>query len=107
MAAASRSASREPRRPPALLVQLDTVGAVRLTRRLPRLASSGPAGASVGEQTQVVLGDSFASVASIDFDRAQAFVEAVPPGRWTSYKDVAAAGGNTKVMAASPAKTAA
>src|SRR3954447_617077 len=29
---------------------------------------------------------------SIDFDRARAFVAAVPRGQWTSYKDVAVAG---------------
>jgi alkylated DNA nucleotide flippase Atl1 len=35
-------------------------------------------------------------VASIDFGRARAFVGAVPDGRWTAYKDVAAAGGNER-----------
>jgi alkylated DNA nucleotide flippase Atl1 len=33
-------------------------------------------------------------VTSIDFERAKAFVEAIPAGRWTSYKDVAAAAGS-------------
>jgi len=31
-------------------------------------------------------------MASIDFARARAFIAAVPTGRWTAYKDVAAAG---------------
>lgn len=30
----------------------------------------------------------------IDFNRARAFVDAVPTGRWTSYKDVARAAGS-------------
>lgn len=30
----------------------------------------------------------------IDFERAKAFVAAVPAGRWTSYKDVAIASGS-------------
>src|SRR5689334_20937668 len=36
------------------------------------------------------------AVAAIDFARAAAFVAAVPQGRWTAYKDVAAAGGNAR-----------
>jgi alkylated DNA nucleotide flippase Atl1 len=32
----------------------------------------------------------------IDFARAQAFLAAVPRGRWTSFKDVATAGGNER-----------
>jgi alkylated DNA nucleotide flippase Atl1 len=35
-------------------------------------------------------------MASIDFTRAAAFIAAVPAGRWTAYKDVAAAGGNER-----------
>jgi methylated-DNA-[protein]-cysteine S-methyltransferase len=35
-------------------------------------------------------------VASIDFRRAQAFVAAVPRGRWTAYKDVAEAAGSPR-----------
>ncbi len=31
---------------------------------------------------------------SLDYDKARAFVEAVPAGKWTSYGDVAAAAGN-------------
>jgi alkylated DNA nucleotide flippase Atl1 len=30
----------------------------------------------------------------IDFDAAQAYIAAVPPGRWTTYRDVAIAGGS-------------
>jgi alkylated DNA nucleotide flippase Atl1 len=33
-------------------------------------------------------------VSGFDFRRAIPFVEAIPPGRWTSYKDVATAAGN-------------
>src|SRR5947209_4795894 len=33
-------------------------------------------------------------MSAIDFERTSAFVASVPPGRWTSYKDVATAGGN-------------
>ncbi len=33
-------------------------------------------------------------MSAIDFRRAAAFIAAVPEGRWTAYKDVAAAGGN-------------
>lgn len=32
----------------------------------------------------------------LDLVRARAFLAAVPPGRWTSFKDVAAAGGNER-----------
>jgi alkylated DNA nucleotide flippase Atl1 len=39
---------------------------------------------------------SFQRVTPLDFDRATAFVEAVPRGRWTAYKDVAAAAGNAQ-----------
>lgn len=35
-------------------------------------------------------------MSDFDFTRALAFIEAVPVGRWTSYKDVAAAAGNPK-----------
>ncbi len=35
-------------------------------------------------------------MAPIDFDRAAAFIAAVPQGRWTAYKDVAEAGGNDR-----------
>src|SRR3954469_11096210 len=35
-------------------------------------------------------------MAAIDFSRAAAFITAVPKGRWTAYKDVAAAGGNER-----------
>jgi len=33
-------------------------------------------------------------MARIDFDRAAAFLAAVPEGRWTAYKDVAEAAGS-------------
>jgi alkylated DNA nucleotide flippase Atl1 len=33
-------------------------------------------------------------MAPLDFDRARRFISAVPPGRWTAYRDVAAAAGN-------------
>lgn len=33
---------------------------------------------------------------SIDFTRARAFIDAIPEGRWTAYKDVAKAGGNVR-----------
>lgn len=33
-------------------------------------------------------------MATIDFSRAEAFVRAIPRGRWTSYGDVAAAAGS-------------
>lgn len=32
-------------------------------------------------------------MASLDFDRAAAFIAAIPRGRWASYKDVATAAG--------------
>jgi alkylated DNA nucleotide flippase Atl1 len=35
-------------------------------------------------------------VARLNFSRARAFIAAVPDGRWTAYKDVAAAGGNER-----------
>jgi alkylated DNA nucleotide flippase Atl1 len=35
-------------------------------------------------------------MASIDFKRAAAFIAAVPTGRWTTYGDVAKAGGADK-----------
>src|SRR4051794_25467937 len=35
-------------------------------------------------------------MALIDFNRAAAFIAAVPEGRWTAYKDVAAAGGSER-----------
>jgi alkylated DNA nucleotide flippase Atl1 len=35
-------------------------------------------------------------VSPIDFRRAKAFITAVPPGRWTSFGDVAEAGGNRR-----------
>jgi alkylated DNA nucleotide flippase Atl1 len=34
------------------------------------------------------------TVSDFDFERAIPFVEAIPSGRWTGYKDVAAAAGN-------------
>lgn len=36
------------------------------------------------------------TVASIDFERARRFVASVPEGRWTTFKDVATAGGNER-----------
>ncbi len=33
---------------------------------------------------------------SIDFDRARAFIDAIPRGRWAAYKDIAAAAGNAR-----------
>lgn len=35
-------------------------------------------------------------MAALDFSQAAAFVAAVPRGRWTAYKDVAAAAGNDR-----------
>lgn len=35
-------------------------------------------------------------MSGFDFARAIPFIEAIPPGRWTSYTDVAAAAGNPR-----------
>lgn len=32
----------------------------------------------------------------MDFTRARTFIEAIPPGRWAAYKDVATAAGNER-----------
>ena len=39
-------------------------------------------------------------MSGFDFSRAIPFIEAIPRGRWTSYKDVAAAAGNPKAFQA-------
>jgi len=36
----------------------------------------------------------------VDFERARRFVASVPPGNWTSYGDVAAAGGSPRAAQA-------
>jgi alkylated DNA nucleotide flippase Atl1 len=36
----------------------------------------------------------------LDFDQARTFVASVPPGNWTSYGDVAAAGGSPRAAQA-------
>lgn len=43
-------------------------------------------------ERRVALG----AVTALDFERARTFIEAVPKGRWTAYKDVAGAGGNPR-----------
>jgi alkylated DNA nucleotide flippase Atl1 len=35
-------------------------------------------------------------MARLDFERAAAFIAAIPPGRWTAYGDVAEAGGSPR-----------
>lgn len=40
------------------------------------------------------------TVSDFDFTRAIPFIEAIPHGRWTSFKDVAAAAGNPKAFMA-------
>jgi predicted nuclease with RNAse H fold/alkylated DNA nucleotide flippase Atl1 len=37
---------------------------------------------------------------SLDFERAAAFIDAIPRGRWAAYKDVATAGGNEEAAQA-------
>jgi alkylated DNA nucleotide flippase Atl1 len=39
-------------------------------------------------------------VSDFDFKRAIPFIDAIPSGRWTAYKDVAAAAGNPKAFMA-------
>jgi alkylated DNA nucleotide flippase Atl1 len=61
----------------------------RLASALPA-SSRGPTPVATVEEK----GAARKAIARLDFVAAQAFVDAVPEGRWTSYKEVARAGGS-------------
>ena len=73
--------------------------AIRATAHLDRSAPSAPArqptrrrGHSPPKSRARRLGS--ATVSAYDFERAKPFIIAIPRGRWSRYKDVAAAAGN-------------
>lgn len=63
----------------------------RLSGALPGPAKTS---AALREPTRTALGARQQERARIDFVAARAFIESIPPGRWSTYQEVARAGGS-------------